>query len=131
VVVFKIQYVFGRNIQFRKEVRMDIIRIKGVMICITMCILLVGLASIVRAEEECEVIGEKMITPESVSAEFDVPKTKIRGVKLRVQQSAIEIQSLKLKYGGLRLTTSKDVGTVQPGWETKVLMLGRKAKITE
>lgn len=112
---------------------MDIIRIKGVMICITMCILLVGLASIVRAEEECEVIGEKMVTPESVSAEFDVPKTKIRGVKLRVQQSAIEFQSLKLKYGGVRADDEfTDVGTVQPGGETKVFDApgAKKVKIT-
>ena len=111
---------------------MDTIRIKGVMICVTMCILFVGLASTVRAQEDCQVIGEKMVTPESVSAEFDVPKTKLRGVKVGVQQSAIEIQSLKLKYGGVTADDEyKDVGTVQPGGETKVFDApGRKAKIT-
>lgn len=112
---------------------MGTIRIKGVMIFVTMCILLVGLAKTVRAEENCEVIGEKMVTPDSVSAEFDVPKTKIKGVKLRVQQSAIEFQSLKLKYGGLRADDEfKDVGTVQPGGETKAFDAPglKKVKIT-
>lgn len=111
---------------------MYIKRIKRVMICVAMCIILVGLASVVRAEE-CEVIGEKMVTPESVSAEFDVPKTKVKGVKLRVQQSAIEFQSLKLKYGGVRADDEfTDVGTVQPGGETKAYDApgAKKVKIT-
>jgi hypothetical protein len=112
---------------------MDRIRIKGVMICVTMCILFVGLASMVRARDNCEAIGEKMVTPDKVSAEFDVPKTKLRGVKIRVQQSAIEIQSLKFKYGGVRADDEfKDVGTVQPGGETKVFDApgAKKVKIT-
>ena len=112
---------------------MDRIRIKGVMVGITMFILFVGLVTIVRAQEACEAIGEKMVTPDKVSAEFDVPKTKIRGVKLRVQQSALEIQSLKFKYGGVRADDEfKDVGTVQAGGETKVFDApgAKKVKIT-
>ena len=113
---------------------MDRIRIKGVMVGVTMFILFVGLVTIVRAQEACEAIGEKMVTPDKVSAEFDVPKTKIRGVKLRVQQSALEIQSLVFKYVGVRANDElKDVGTVQAGGETKVFDAPgglKKVKIT-
>jgi len=113
---------------------MEGIRIKGVMISVTTFILFVGLACAVRAQETCESIGEKMVAPDKVSAEFDVPKTKIRGVKLRVQQSALEIQSLKFKYGGVRADDEfKDVGTVQAGGETKVFDAPgglKKVKIT-
>ncbi len=57
----------------------------------------------------------------------------VRGVKLRVKQSAIEIQSLKFKYGGVRADDEfKNVGTVQPGGETKVFDApgAKKVKIT-
>jgi hypothetical protein len=110
---------------------MDRIRIKGVIICVTVCLFLVGLASTVRAEEDCQVIGDKTLKRDSVSAEFDVTKTKIRGVKLRVKLSPLEIQSLTLKYGGLAPEDEfKDVGTVQPGAET-VVFEAPGAKIAE
>jgi hypothetical protein len=100
---------------------MDSIRIKGVLVYVTVCILFVGLARTVRAEEDCQVIGEKMLSRDYVTAEFDVPKAKINGVKLRVQTSPLEIKSLTLKYGGLAPDDEyKDVGTVQPGGETKI-----------
>ncbi len=110
---------------------MDTIRIKGVMICVTMCLLFVVLASTVRAEEDCQVIGEKTLKRDSVTAEFDVTKTKISGVKLRVKISPLEIKSLTLKYGGLAPEDEfKDVGTVQPGAET-VFFEAPGAKIAE
>jgi hypothetical protein len=63
------------------------------LIFVGMSILFVGLPKLVNAEEECEVIADKLVNPDEVSAEINVPKTKIKSVKLSVEQSPIELKT--------------------------------------
>ena len=74
---------------------------RGINVCLIffgMSILFVGLPNLVHAEEECKVIADKLVKPDDVSAEFNVPKTKLKGVKLSVDQSPIELKMVKLYY---------------------------------
>jgi hypothetical protein len=102
------------------------------LIFVGMSILFVGLPNLVNAEEECEVIAEKLVKPADVSAEFDVPKTKIKSVKLGVEQSPIELKTVKLHYNNRADDEYNDVGTLQPGEQTKAFDAPglKKVKIT-
>ena len=66
------------------------------LIFVGMGILFVGLSNLVHAEDKCGVIAEKLVKPDASSAEFSVPKTRLKGVKLSVEQSAIELKMVKL-----------------------------------
>jgi hypothetical protein len=102
------------------------------LIFVGMSILFVGLPNLVNAEEKCEVIAEKLVKPDGVSAEFDVPKTKIKSVKLGVEQSPIELKTVKLHYNNRADDEYNDVGTLQPGEQTKAFDAPglKKVKIT-
>ncbi len=102
------------------------------LIFVGMSVLFVGLPNLVNAEEECEVIAEKLVKPDGVSAEFDVPKTKIKSVKLGVEQSPIELKTVKLHYNNRADDEYNDVGTLQPGEQTKAFDAPglKKVKIT-
>jgi len=102
------------------------------LIFVGMSILFVGLPNLVNAEEKCEVIAEKLVKPADVSAEFDVPKTKIKSVKLGVEQSPIELKTVKLHYNNRADDEYNDVGTLQPGEQTKAFDAPglKKVKIT-
>ncbi len=91
------------------------------LIFVGMSILFVGLPNLVNAEEECEVIAEKLVKPADVSVEFDVPKTKLKGVKLSVEQSPIELKMVKLLYAKRADDEYSDLGTLQPGEQTRLL----------
>ena len=71
--------------------------------------------------EECEVIAEKLVKPADVSVEFDVPKTKLKGVKLGVEQSPIELKMVQLHYAKRADDEYSDLGTLQPGEQTRLL----------
>jgi hypothetical protein len=102
------------------------------LIFVGMSILFVGLPNLVNAEEKCEVIAEKLVKPDGVSAEFDVPKTKVKSVKLGVEQSPIELKTVKLHYNNRADDEYNDVGTLQPGEQTKAFDAPglKKVKIT-
>ena len=95
-------------------------------------ILFVGLPNLVNAEEECAVIAEKLVKPDAVSAEFDVPKTKVKSVKLGVQQYPIELKTVKIHYNNRGDDEYNDVGTLQPGEQTKAFDAPgmKKVKVT-
>jgi len=94
-----------------------------------MGILFVGLPNLVHAEEKCEVIAEKLVKPDDVSAEFNVPKTRLKGVKLSVDQSPIELKMVKLHYAKRADDEYSDLGTLQPGEQTKVLDAPGKKRV--
>ncbi len=91
------------------------------LIFVGMSILFVGLPNLVNAEEKCEVIAEKLVKPDDVSVEFDVPKTKLKGVKLSVDQSPIELKMVTLHYAKRADDEYSDLGTLQPGEQTRLL----------
>ena len=91
------------------------------LIFVGMSILFVGLPNLVNAEEKCEVIAEKLVKPDDVSVEFDVPKTKLKGVKLGVDQSPIELKMVTLHYAKRADDEYSDLGTLQPGEQTRLL----------
>jgi len=101
-------------------------------IFVALGILFVGLPSAVRAGEECEVIADKLVKPDGVSAEINVPKTKIKGVKLSVEQSPLELKTVKVHYNNRADDEYNDVGTLQPGEQTKAFDAPglKKVKIT-
>lgn len=94
-----------------------------------MGILFVGLSNLVHAEDKCGVIAEKLVKPDAVSAEFSVPKTRLKGVKLSVEQSAIELQMVKLHYAKRADDVYSDLGTLQPGEQTRVLDAPGKKRV--
>jgi len=99
------------------------------LIFIGMGILFVGLSNLVHAEDKCEVIAEKLVKPDAVSTEFKVPKTRLKGVKLSVEQSAIELQMVKLHYAKRADDVYSDLGTLQPGEQTRVLDAPGKKRV--
>ena len=102
------------------------------LIFVGMSILFVGLPKLVNAEEECEVIADKLVKPDEVSAEINVPKTKIKSVKLSVEQSPIELKTVKIHYNNRGDDEYNDVGTLQPGEQTKAFDAPgmKKVKVT-
>jgi len=94
-----------------------------------MGILFVGLSNLVHAEDKCGVIAEKLVKPDAVSTEFSVPKTRLKGVKLSVEQSAIELQMVKLHYAKRADDVYSDLGTLQPGEQTRVLDAPGKKRV--
>ena len=94
-----------------------------------MGILFVGLSNLVHAEDKCGVIAEKLVKPDAVSTEFKVPKTRLKGVKLSVEQSAIELQMVKLHYAKRADDVYSDLGTLQPGEQTRVLDAPGKKRV--
>ncbi|TFG75226.1 MAG: hypothetical protein E4H21_09295 [Thermodesulfobacteriales bacterium] len=106
--------------------------IKSGIIFVALGILFVVLPSSARAGEECAVIAEKLVKPDAVSAEFDVPKTKVNSVKLSVEQSPIELKTVKIHYNNRADDEYNDLGTLQPGEQTKAFDAPgiKKVKIT-
>ncbi len=94
-----------------------------------MGILFVGVSNLVHAEDKCGVIAEKLVKPDAVSTEFKVPKTRLKGVKLSVEQSAIELQMVKLHYAKRADDVYSDLGTLQPGEQTRVLDAPGKKRV--
>ena len=94
-----------------------------------MGILFVGLSNLVHAEDKCGVIAEKLVKPDAVSTEFKVPKTRLKGVKLSVEQSAIELQMVKLHYAKRADDVYSDLGTLKPGEQTRVLDAPGKKRV--
>jgi len=94
-----------------------------------MGILFVGLSNLVHAEDKCGVIAEKLVKPDAAGTEFKVPKTRLKGVKLSVEQSAIELQMVKLHYAKRADDVYSDLGTLQPGEQTRVLDAPGKKRV--
>jgi len=94
-----------------------------------MGILFVGLSNLVHAEDKCGVIAEKLVKPDAAGAEFSVPKTRLKGVKLSVEQSAIELKMVKLHYAKRADDVYSDLGTLQPGEQTRVLDAPGKKRV--
>jgi hypothetical protein len=114
-----------------KEVSMITRSIRSGVIFFALGILFVGLPSILRAGEECEVIADKLVKPDDVRAEINISKTRIKSVKLSVEQSSIELKTVKIHYNNRADDEYNDVGTLQPGEQTKAFDApGKKAGIT-
>ncbi len=94
-----------------------------------MGILFVGLSNLVHPEDKCGVIAEKLVKPDAAGTEFKVPKTRLKGVKLSVEQSAIELQMVKLHYAKRADDVYSDLGTLQPGEQTRVLDAPGKKRV--
>ena len=99
------------------------------LIFIGMGILFVGLSNLVHAEDKCEVIAEKLVKPDDAGAEFKVPKTRLKGVKLSVEQAPIELKMVKLHYAKRADDVYSDLGTLQPGEQTRVLDAPGKKRV--
>ena len=71
--------------------------------------------------------------PDDVRAKINISKTRIKSVKLSVEQSSIELKTVKIHYNNRADDEYNDVGTLQPGEQTKAFDAPggvKKAKIT-